>query len=268
MNSDHLIRAAIGRLAEVAPTPPSWENVESRLAKRASRQPAPCRQASVRDQRLRRSLGVRRSRPAVGLAALIAVAVLAVPAVGAVREVASWLSGGKGPDAPLPLGPDVVLASGVSGVAWRIVATPSDQGLCRFLVVLVEDRPRSGLGGCGPSDVRGDPDAGERALHWVQGGNGTGGLDGLNRQIISGWAAEDVATVELALIDGGSFTAEIVLTPEGIHGPPKFFWAALLCRSPHCEESEPLVKSLVARDPAGTVLESRDVFDPKAGHAR
>ncbi len=259
MNTDDRFRAAIGQLADAAPMAPSWDSVRDKLrrssdgeARRSSLPPLPQGDACGSRVRLR--------TPKAAVAAVIAVGLLAVPAFGAVRQVASWLTGSKDRDAPIPLASDVVLASGVSGAGWEIVATPSTQGLCTF--VRTEDG--HGLGGCGPSDVRGDPAAGDNAAHWVQGGNGSGGLSRLNRSIVHGWAAPEVVSVELILMDGGSAGTQLLTTPEGLNGPPKLFWAALPCRFSPCADEDPLVRFLVARDAAGNVLETRDVHDPKA----
>jgi hypothetical protein len=238
MNSNNRLRTAVGQLADAAPTPPSWEGLEKRLLPPGTPKTP-----------------IRRVRVRVALVAAAVLALLALPAVGA---VGSWLTGAKDPDAPTPLGPDVVLASGVAGATWEIVATPSDQGPC--VLVRVD---AAGLGGCGPSDVRGDPTA-QGSTHWVQGGNGSGGVGALTRSIVHGWAAAEVTSVELVLMDGGSATTELVMTPGELGGAPKFFWAALPCGSSQCVDTRVLVRSLVARDASGNILETREVHDPKA----
>lgn len=252
MNTEDRVRAAVGQLADAAPTPPSWESLKSRLRH------SPTRRAPARGL-----VGGRRparARLGTALVALLGVALVALPALAAVREVSSWLAGAKDPDAPVPLAPDVFIASGVAGAAWEIVATPSDQGPCVLVRV-----GQAGLGGCGPSDVRGDPTA-QGATHSVQGGNGSGGLAALNASIVHGWAAADVASVELVLMEGSSATTQLMITPPEVGGPPKLFWAVLPCDASQCVDRGPLVRALVARDASGNVLETRDVHDPKAGN--
>lgn len=212
----------------------------------------------------------RRRVPKVALAAAFALAVvLSVPALGVVQHVRSWLSDLKGPDGPIATAPDVVIASGVDGQPWEIVATQTDQGLCLFLLTQ-RSGERVGLGGCGwASDIRGDPSA-PGHLHWIEGGNGSGGVLTLNRIIVWGVAGEGVARVELQLTNGGTVRAHLVERPEGIEAPLNFFWAALgtqegaeLSENGGVREpQQPLVHAVIARDSAGNVLERRVVDEP------
>jgi hypothetical protein len=208
----------------------------------------------------------------VAIAAALAFAVVAsVPALGVVQHVKSWLSGLHGPDEPVPAAPDVVIASGVAGVSWRIVATPTDQGLCLFLVI-EEAEENAGLGGCGWGfDISGSQSA-TGALHWVAGGNGSGHMAALNRIITWGVAAEGVASVDLELTNGETVPANLVVRPEGIDALLNFYWAALgpqdgvvlMPNGGAAEPAEPLVTAIIARDPMGNVLERRVVSDPKS----
>lgn len=258
MKTDDRVRAAMGRLVETAPPAPSWQSVRDKLSASTAGDTAAASSAPGGGRRERRARVVV-GAPKAAVAALIAIGLLAVPAFGAMRQVASWLTSSKDRDAPVPVASDVVLASGASGAAWEIVATPSNQGLCVF--VRLDDR--HGTGGCGPSDVRGDPAAGG-AQHWVQGGNGSGGFSRLSSSIVHGWAAADVASVELIFMDGASVTAQMITTPRDLNGPAQFFWATLPCGSSQCVDIGVLVRSLVARDASNNVLETRDVHDPKA----
>ena len=211
----------------------------------------------------------RRRVPKIALAAALALAlVLSVPAFGIVQQVKSWLSELKRPDQPVPTAPDVVIASGVAGERWRIVATQTDQGLCLFLLT---QGPGKGLGGCGwGSDIRGfSSEVGD--LHWVGGeDNGSSGAADLNRIFTYGVAAEGVASVELELSNGQTVPAYLVERPEGIDPPLNFFWMAL---GPEegaqlsedggvLEPQGPLVHAIIARDPAGVLLEERIVDQP------
>jgi hypothetical protein len=191
----------------------------------------------------------------VAVALALSVLVSSV-ALGVVQDIASYFAGWRDePDypAPVPTAPDVVIASGVAGAPWTIVATTSDQGLC--LGLFVEDG--GGAAACGPSDVRGDPGAID-ARHWI-GAFGVGGGDArLNQTFAFGRLAEDVASVELLLTDGQSIQAQVVTRPEGLDAPLNFYWAAWPCGSSRCLDAVgPLVKMAVARDSAGRVLERR-----------
>src|SRR5438132_12520473 len=88
------------------------------------------------------------------MTAFAVVVVVTTAALGVVGHVKSWISGWHDPDVPVPTRPDVVLASGVDGVPWKLIATPTDQGLCLFLVRRAHET--LGSGGCGYLDIRGD----------------------------------------------------------------------------------------------------------------
>jgi hypothetical protein len=219
--------------------------------------------------RRRRGRSGRRSVAKIALAAALALAmVLSVPAFGVVQHVKSWLSDLKGPDEPVATAPDVVIASGVDGQRWKIVATQTDQGLCLFLLTQ-QFGEQAGLGGCGwASDIRGYGSADD--LHWIAGGNGSGHIGSLNRIITYGVAAEDVASVELELANGRTVPADLVQRPKGIDAPLNFFWVELgpqdgaeLSKDGGVLEPQlPLVHALIARDSAGDVLERRIIDEP------
>lgn len=211
----------------------------------------------------------------LGIAALATAALLSAPAFAIVRHVASWMSTLVGPGAPVPTAPDVVIASGVSGVAWKIVATETDQGLCLFL--LYEwGGDRQGTGGCGwGTDVHGYPGATPRGygaggdrLHWVEGSNAGGSSAGLDRRIAMGVAAEEVASVDLVLADGRTLPAHLVERPEGIGVPLNLWWAVLppevagVDLTGNVEHDLIPVHALIARDHTGAVLERRIVDRP------
>lgn len=198
----------------------------------------------------------RRFRLLAVAAAFVLAVVLSTAALGVVQEVASFFGGWRDePDypAPVPTAPDVVIASGVAGAPWTIVATTSDQGVCLGLFV----EGGGGAAGCGPSDVRGDPGAID-PRHWI-GAFGVGAGDGLlNRTFAFGRLAKDVASVELHLTDGQRIRAHVVSRPEGLDAPLNFYWAAWPCGFSRCLDAiGPLVKMAVARDSAGRVLERR-----------
>jgi hypothetical protein len=223
----------------------------------------------------------------VALAVAFGLAVLlSTTALGVGQDVVSWLTGSKDVDAPVPTASDVVVASGEAGVPWRIVATPSDQGLCLFTVIEASS-DRQGSGNCGytdvrgdlPPDVRGDPAArclatpttvvpcGSLPRHWLSapGGGGiqAGREGGLERVFTYGLLAGDVASVELVLTDGETMHAHVVERPGGL--PVSFYWAALRCplrpfgqgQRECVEDAGPEVKMAVARDAQGRVLERR-----------
>jgi len=206
-----------------------------------------------------------RRRLAIGVAvtaAMVAMVVLAVPEAGVLQSVPSWLSGGHGPDFPHPTGEDVVLASGVAGIPWRIIATPSDQGLCVFLVFHDPAMGTGGPGGCGLIQQPVLPGDAPGSLHHVTGSDWGGYDASLNRLVSWGWATQDVASVDLVLTAGGTVQANLIDTPAGVDAAPRFFWAALPCppTAPACGADGPgLVRELVARNAAGDVIERRDV---------
>ena len=214
-----------------------------------------------------------RPRVIVAAAALVLAAVLSAAALSAVSHIRSWLSGGHGPDFPVPASADVVIASGRVGVPWTIVATPSDQGLCLFLVTRTNGG-RAGSGGCGYSDIRGDLPAGLRGdpsarcvatpstvvpcgslpRHWVDAVSGSGTADPrLERTIVFAAVAEGVARVDLVLADGRALRARVVARPQ-IHGPLGFYWAQLPMEP---REAGRPVTMVIARDARGRVLERR-----------
>jgi len=204
-----------------------------------------------------------------------AAALLSAPAFAIVGHVDSWMSTLVGPGAPVPEAPDVVIASGVSGVAWQIVATETDQGLCLFLLYEWSG-DRHGTGGCGwGTDVHGYPGATPRGygaggghLHWVEGGNAGGSSAGLDRRIAMGVAAAEVASVDLVLADGRTVPARLVEHPEGIGVPLNLWWAVLPPEVAGVDLTEDVdhdlipVHALVARDGSGAVLERRIVDRP------
>jgi hypothetical protein len=223
----------------------------------------------------------------VALAAAVAVAaLLSIPAFGVGPKIVSLFAGGHDPDAPAPTASDVVIASGEAGVAWRILATTSDQGLCLDLFHRAGG-DRFG-GACGgyvdvrgdlPLDVRGDPASkclatpttvvpcGSLPRHWIGPVGAEGGTVGLDHHFAFGPLAEEVASVELMLTDGQTLHARVVEQPGRL--PLNVFWAAWPCRArpvlegPYADEgleycvAGPLVKIAIARDAAGRVLERR-----------
>ena len=209
----------------------------------------------------------------VAIATLLVLGVLSVPALGVIQHIASWMSDWAGPDAPKPLSPDDVIASGVAGVPWRILATRTDQGICLFTVSPVA----GGTGGCGwGTDIRGYPGAaphgygaGGDQIHWVEGTNGSGGDAAYNRRIVKGVAAQDVTGVELVLAGGRTMHANVVERPKGINVSLNFWWAVLppevdgldLTSLDTSGDAIP-VHAIVAIDATGTVLERRIVDQP------
>jgi hypothetical protein len=194
----------------------------------------------------------------IALAFVFALAVvLSTAALGVVRGVDSFFAGWHDPEAPVPTAPDVVIASGEAGAQWRIVATMSDRGLCLALVIPRED---SGAGDCGPTDVRGDPWAGDATRHWIGAFGVGGGASVLNRNFAFGPVAEEVAGVELVLTNGETVRAHLVKRPKGLDAPLNFYWRTWSCASSNhrcVDAAGPEVKMAVARDAAGRVLERR-----------
>jgi hypothetical protein len=223
----------------------------------------------------------RRVRLAIA-AALALTALLSTAALGVGRDVASWLAGSKDVDAPVPTAADVVVASGKAGVPWRIVATPTDRGLCLFTVI-EEGGDRRGTGSCGyvdirgdlPPDVRGDPASsclaspttvvpcGSLPRHWISAPGGGGVQGGLERKFTYGLLATDVATVDLVLTDGATIHAHVVERPGDL--PVNVYWVATRCPlRPYggglreCEEDAgPEPAMAIARTADGRVLERR-----------
>jgi hypothetical protein len=213
------------------------------------------------------------------IGAVAAVILLGLPAYALAPHVASWINSWKDPDAPVATAPDVVIANGVTGVPWKIVATETDHGLCLFMVYAYNG-DRMGTGGCGlgmdivsyPSASPYGYGAGGDQLHWVEGSNGGGESAGLTRRIVDGVAATDVATLELVLADGRTMDATIVGQPDGINTPVNFWWTALPrwvsgadltpnSGDPGAEDIIP-VHAMIARDASGKVLERRIVDLP------
>lgn len=251
-----------------------------------AREPAEALAALASESRSGLTRNGKTSRGRVGLvavaAALLTAVVLTTAALGVGRNVVSWLTGFRDVDAPEPTASDVVVASGEAGVPWRIVATPSDQGLCLYTVIEVSGE-RGGSGNCGytdihgdlPPDLRGNPSAKCVATpttlvpcrslprHWMSAPGGGGFQAGLERQFIYGLLAEEVASVELVLTDGEKMRAHIVERPDGL--PLNFYWATLPCHLQpaggglqECEEDVgPEVEVAIARDVNGQVLERR-----------
>lgn len=216
----------------------------------------------------------RRRIPRVVLAAALVLAVgLSGPAFGIDRYIESWISTWRDPDPPVPASPDVIIATGVAGVRWTIVATETDRGLCLFLRYRYEGDD-IGTGGCGlGTDIHGYPSAsplgygadGDR-LHWVGGSNGGGFSAGLTRRVVDGVAAEGVASVELVLADGRRVEANLVERPEGIDLPLNVWWAVLPPEVAGVDLGAPgdliPVHAFIARDRTGAILEQRIVDRP------
>jgi hypothetical protein len=165
---------------------------------------------------------------------------LSATALGVVEHVRSWLAGGRGPDFPVPTGSDVVVAAGKAGAPWQIIATPSDRGLCLFLVTPILTGERAGLGNCAMTPAPG---------HVISAFGAGGGFDALDSAFAFGTVAEPVASVELLLTDGETLHAQLV-RPGSLDGSLGVYWAAWHFPGPE-------VKLAVARDAAGRVLERR-----------
>jgi hypothetical protein len=209
----------------------------------------------------------------------VALVLLGVPAFALAPYVNSWINSWKGPDVPIATAHDVVIATGVNGVSWKIVATQTDHGLCLFTVYTYEG-DRMGTGGCGwGTDVIGYPSASPHGygsdgeeLHWVEGSNGSGYSAGLTRRIVEGVAGTDVANVDLLLADGQTIDANVVEQPDGINTPVTFWWAVLPkwlsgvdlssnSEDPGAKDITP-VHAMIARDASDQVLERRIVDRP------
>lgn len=245
------------------------------------------------DTRKRDRISRRRFRMIAVAAAVTLAAVLSIPAFGVGHEIVSLFGGLRDPDAPVPTASDVLIASGEAGVAWKLVATPSDQGLCLGLFHRVGE-DRLGSAGCGyldirgdlPPEIRGDPASkcigppktlapggtlvrcGSLPQHWIDLG-GAGNSVGLERNFAFGPLADDVASVELILSNGQTLRAHVVEHPEGL--PLNFYWAAWPCpvrpvlTGPYAaegvqecaEDGGAEVRMAIARDAEGRVLERR-----------
>jgi hypothetical protein len=235
-----------------------------------------------------------RRRGVVAFAAAVALAaVLSIPAFGVGEEIVSLFAGGRDPGSPVPTASDVLIASGESGVHWKLVATTSDQGLCLGLFHRAGG-DLLGSAGCGyvgirgdlPPEIRGDPRSrcigpptaaspggtlvacGSLPKHWISVGGG--GLSiGLENMFAYGPLAEDVASVELILTNGETLHAHVVARPGDL--PLNFYWAAWPCplqpvlEGPYgdeglqecVEDAGPEVKMAIALDADGRVLERR-----------
>jgi MFS family permease len=225
--------------------------------------------------RVRRRSGRRRTL-LIAFAALLLAALLSFPAFGVEDEIVSLFAGWRDPEAPVPTRSDVLIASGTAGAPWKIVATRSDQGLCLGLFHR-SGNDRFGAGGCGytdvrgdlPRDIRGDPalrcvgppttlapggtlvPCGSLPRHWIGPVAAAGDASlGLDNQFVFGPLANDVASVELILTNGQRLDANIAEQPEGL--PLNFYWAAW-----PADEAGPAVRTAVAFDSAGRVLERR-----------
>jgi hypothetical protein len=245
------------------------------------------REVVVRPRR-RGGAGRLRVRLLALAAAVGAAASLSIPALGVGPRIVSLFAGWRDPGAPAPTASDVVVASGESGVPWKIVATRSDQGLCLGLFHRAGGDSLgsarcgyTGIRGDLPPDLRGDPASkciatptgplvpcGSLPRRWIELG-GAGNSVGLEQNFVFGPLAADVASVELVLTGGQTVRAHVVEQPEGL--PLDFYWAAWSCPlrrvsdGPYAgeglqmcaEDRGPEVKTAIARDPAGRVLERR-----------
>jgi hypothetical protein len=215
----------------------------------------------------------------VAVVAVVAAVILSTAALGVARDVASFFAGWHDPDAPVPTASDVVIASGVAGVPWRILATTSNQGLCLGLWFEHPAEGWIGAAGCGyrdirgdlPPEVRGDPatkcaatpatrlvPCGSLPLHWIGPFGVGGGSSVLTKTFAYGPLAAEVTSVELLLTDGQTVQAHVVEEPEGLDAPLNFYWATWSCSSSACVDGAgPEIKIAIARDAAGRVLERR-----------
>jgi hypothetical protein len=228
----------------------------------------------------------RRGRVVAFAAAAVLAAALSIPAFGVGEEIVSIFGGWRSePDypAPVPSAADVVIASGDNGVAWKVVANRSDQGLCLGLVYGSGRAEEVGQASCGYVDllgdldpeVRGDPSTkclasptevvpcGSLPRRWIDfpyrtdpSPYFTGAGRDLTRIIVVGAAAADVAGVDLVLTSGQTVSARVVEEPEGLRAPLNFYWAALpFDDAPHGDGD--MIEMVIARDSAGRILERR-----------
>jgi hypothetical protein len=224
----------------------------------------------------------------VAFAVVAAVAaVLSIPAFGVAEEIVSIFGGWRSePDypAPVPSASDVVIASGQNGVAWKVVANRSDQGLCLGLVYGAGSAEEVGQASCGYIDVRGDLDpevrgdpstkclaspteivpCGSLPRHWIDfpyrtdpSPHFTGAGKDLTRIIVVGTAAADIASVDLVLANSQTVRAHIVEQPEGLRAPLSFYWAALPLDDAQHGDRDKLIEMVIARNSAGQILERR-----------
>jgi hypothetical protein len=216
----------------------------------------------------RQSLGRRIGRRPRLVLAAIALLLLGLPTFGLASHVASWFNNWKDPEAPVAMAPDVVIASGEAGLPWELSVTPTDQGICMF--VLMDPGSgfgHDGFGGCGfGSDIRGNPSATSDDLHFVGWSDGSGGVSALTKTFVFSTAAEEVASVQLVLSDGQTVDAHLV-DPRDIDAPLNFYWAAwpldVTKNNGNGLSDHPIVDVIIARDASGNVLERRDGPPPK-----
>jgi hypothetical protein len=231
----------------------------------------------------------RRNRLIAFAAAGVTAAVLSLPAFGVGEGIVSIFGGWRSePDhpAPVPSASDVVIASSEHGVAWKLVANRSDQGLCLGLVYGSGRGVEVGEASCGYVDLRGDLDpevrgdpstkclaspteivpCGSLPRRWIDfpyttdpSPHFTGPGRDLTRMIVFGVAAADVASVDLVLTNGKTVGARVVEQPEGLEAPLNFYWVALPLDDEYSRSFEILepLEMVVARDAAGRVLERR-----------
>jgi hypothetical protein len=224
----------------------------------------------------------RRRRRVIAFAVTaVSAAVLSIPAFGVGPEIVSFFAGWRSePDypAPQPTASDIVIASGKHGVAWKLVATGSDQGLCLGLVYQSSAEEEVVDGSCGYVDLRGDlgPEfrgdpstkcltspttvvpCGSLSRRWIDFPRRTDGAR-WNRMILFGAAAADVARVDLVLTNGKTVSAHVVEQPVALGAPLNIYWIALPLEDGYrhsFEVVEPL-EMVVARDADGRVLERR-----------
>jgi hypothetical protein len=225
--------------------------------------------------------------------ALVAAALLSIPAFGIGKEIVSLFAGGRDPGAPVPTASDVLIASGEAGVPWKLVATGSDQGLCLGLFNRAGG-DSFGAAGCDyrdirgelPRDLRGDPaqtcigpptqlepggtltPCGSLPKHAIDVGGGVDIL-GLTHRFAFGPLSTDVASVDIILTDGRTRHAHVVERPDGL--PLNFYWTSWRCplrsvdEGPYAgeglrycaEDRGPDVEMAIARDADGRMLERR-----------
>jgi hypothetical protein len=223
---------------------------------------------------------------AIAVAAGVA-AVLSIPAFGVGDQIASIFGGWKSePDypAPAPAGRDVVIASGKNGVAWKVVANRSDQGLCLGLVYGSRRSEEVGQASCGYVDLRGDLDpeirgnpytkcllsptevvpCGSLPHRWIAfpyrtdpSPRFTGTGNELTRIIVVGTAAADVARVDLVLRNGKTVRAHVVEQPKGLGAALNFYWTRLPLGAATHGDRDLLIQMVIARGASGRVLERR-----------
>jgi hypothetical protein len=228
----------------------------------------------------------RRARLAAFAAVAVLAATLSIPALGVGPEIISIFGGWRSePDypAPVPTAADVVIASGEDGVAWKVVANRSDQGLCLGLVYGSGGGKEVGNAGCGYLDLRGDFDpeirgdphtkclaspteivpCGGLPHRWIDfpsltdpSPNFTGAGSDLTRIIVVGVAAADVTGVDLVLTNGQTVSAHVEQL-EDLRAPLNFYWKALPLDDAPGGDRDMAIEMVIARDSSGQVLERR-----------